>query len=160
MKMQKILRIATVIITCLAVGYMGSIVTKDNIPTWFAGLEKPFFNPPNWLFAPVWTLLYIMMGYAAGRIWNKIDTHETIVKKAFLFFLIQLALNSLWSYLFFGLHNPMLASIEIVVLWLMIYETYVQFKKIDKVAAYLLIPYLAWVSFASLLTFSIWYLNR
>lgn len=158
--MQKTLRIATVIITCLAVGYMGSIVTKDNIPTWFAGLEKPFFNPPSWLFAPVWTVLYIMMGYAAGRIWNKIDTHESIVKKAFLFFLIQLALNSLWSYLFFGLHNPMLASIEIVILWLMIYETYVQFKKIDKVAAYLLIPYLAWVTFAAILTFSIWYLNR
>ena len=158
--MQKTLRIATVIITCLAVGYMGSIVTKDNIPTWFAGLEKPFFNPPSWLFAPVWTVLYIMMGYAAGRIWNKIDTHESIVKKAFLFFLIQLALNSLWSYLFFGLHNPMLASIEIVILWLMIYETYVQFKKIDKVAAYLLIPYLAWVTFAAILTFSIWYLNQ
>ena len=158
--MQKSLRIITVIMTCLAVGYLSSIVTQENIPTWFASINKPSFNPPNWVFAPVWTLLYIMMGYAAGRIWNKIDIHEAIVKKAFLFFLIQLALNALWSYLFFGLHNPMLASFEIIILWLMIYETYIQFKKIDKIAAYLLVPYLAWVSFATILTFSIWYLNR
>lgn len=158
--MQKILRIATVVMTCLAVGYFSSIVTRDNIPTWYTNLEKPSFNPPNWVFAPVWTILYIMMGYAAGRIWNKIDQFEAEVKKGFLFFLIQLALNALWSYLFFGLHNPMLASFEIVLLWLMIYETYLQFKKIDKVAAYLLLPYLAWVSFATVLTFSIWYLNR
>ncbi len=158
--MQKILRIATVIMTCLAVGYISSIVTRENIPTWYALINKPFFTPPNWVFALVWTLLYIMMGFAAGRVWNKIDTDETNVKKAFLFFLIQLALNALWSYLFFGLRNPMLASFEIILLWLMIYETYVQFKKIDKVSGYLLLPYLAWVSFATILTFSIWYLNR
>ena len=158
--MQKILRIATVIMTCLAVGYISSIVTRENIPTWYALINKPFFTPPNWVFAPVWTLLYIMMGFAAGSVWNKIDTDETNVKKAFLFFLIQLALNALWSYLFFGLRNPMLASFEIILLWLMIYETYVQFKKIDKVSGYLLLPYLAWVSFATILTFSIWYLNR
>ena len=158
--MQKILRIATVIMTCLAVGYISSMVTRENIPTWYALINKPFFTPPNWVFAPVWTLLYIMMGFAAGSVWNKIDTDEANVKKAFLFFLIQLALNALWSFLFFGLRNPMLASFEIILLWLMIYETYVQFKKIDKVSGYLLLPYLAWVSFATILTFSIWYLNR
>ena len=158
--MQKILRIATVILTCLAVGYISSIVTRENIPTWYADLNKPFFNPPNWIFAPVWTLLYVMMGFAAGRVWNKIDTDEKNVKKAFLFFIIQLALNALWSYLFFGLRNPMLASFEIILLLLMIYETYLQFKKIDKISGYLLLPYLAWVSFATVLTFSIWYLNR
>lgn len=158
--MQKILRIATVIMTCLAVGYISSIVTRENIPTWYALINKPFFTPPNWVFAPVWTLLYIMIGFAAGSVWNKIDTDEANVKKAFLFFLIQLALNALWSYLFFGLRNPMLASFEIILLWLMIYETYVQFKKIDKVSGYLLLPYLAWVCFATILTFSIWYLNR
>ena len=146
--------------TCLAVGYISSIVTRENIPTWYALINKPFFTPPNWVFAPVWTLLYIMMGFAAGSVWNKIDTDEANVKKAFLFFLIQLALNALWSYLFFGLRNPMLASFEIILLWLMIYETYVQFKKVDKVSGYLLLPYLAWVSFATILTFSIWYLNR
>lgn len=146
--------------TCLAVGYISSIVTRENIPTWYALINKPFFTPPNWVFAPVWTLLYIMIGFAAGSVWNKIDTDEANVKKAFLFFLIQLALNALWSYLFFGLRNPMLASFEIILLWLMIYETYVQFKKIDKVSGYLLLPYLAWVCFATILTFSIWYLNR
>lgn len=158
--MQKILRIATVIMTCLAVGYFSSIVTRENIPTWYALINKPSFNPPNWVFAPVWTALYILMGYAAGRVWNKLEVDEINVKKAFLFFLIQLALNALWSFLFFGLQNPFLASIEIILLWLMIYETYKQFKKIDKIAAYLLLPYLAWVSFATILTFSIWYLNR
>jgi tryptophan-rich sensory protein len=100
------------------------------------------------------------MGFAAGRVWNKIDSDEKNVKKAFLFFIIQLALNALWSYLFFGLRNPMLASFEIILLWLMIYETYLQFKKLDKISGYLLLPYLAWVSFATVLTFSIWYLNR
>ena len=146
--------------TCLAVGYISSVVTRENIPTWYALINKPFFTPPNWVFAPVWTLLYIMMGFAAGSVWNKIDTDEANVKKAFLFFLIQLALNALWSYLFFGLRNPMLASFEIILLWLMIYETYVQFKKVDKVSGYLLLPYLAWVSFATILTISVWYLNR
>ena len=158
--MQKILRIATVIMTCLAVGYFSSIVTRENIPTWYALINKPSFNPPNWVFAPVWTALYILMGYAAGRVWNKLEVDEINVKKAFLFFLIQLALNALWSFLFFGLQNPFLASIEIILLWLMIYETYKQFKKIDNIAAYLLLPYLAWVSFATVLTFGIWYLNR
>ena len=158
--MQKILRIATVIMTCLAVGYISSIVTRENIPTWYALINKPFFTPPNWVFAPVWTLLYIMIGFAAGRVWNKIDTDEANVKKVFLFFLIQLALNALWSFLFFGLQNPFLASIEIILLWLMIFETYKQFKNIDKLSANLLLPYLVWVSYATLLTISVWYLNR
>lgn len=146
--------------TCLAVGYISSIVTRENIPTWYALINKPFFTPPNWVFAPVWTLLYIMMGFAAGSVWNKIDTDEANVKKAFLFFLIQLALNALWSFLFFGLQNPFLASIEIILLWLMIFETYKQFKTIDKLAANLLLPYLVWISYATLLTISVWYLNR
>jgi tryptophan-rich sensory protein len=105
-------------------------------------------------------MLYIMMGIAAGLVWNRIETNRELVKKALVFFAIQLALNALWSILFFGLHNPMLALIEIVLLWLMIYETYVQFGKIDKIAGYLFIPYLLWVSFASVLNASIWWLNR
>jgi tryptophan-rich sensory protein len=101
-----------------------------------------------------------MMGVAGGMVWNRIEFDENNVKKAFLFFTIQLALNALWSYLFFGLHNPLLALVEIVLLWLMIFETYNQFKKIDKVAGYLLIPYIAWVSFAMVLNGSIWWLNK
>jgi tryptophan-rich sensory protein len=91
-------------------------------------LVKPGFNPPNWIFAPVWSTLYIMMGIAAGLVWDRIESNTEAVKKALVVFL-QLALNALWSYLFFGLKNPMLALLEIVILWLMIYETYVQFEK-------------------------------
>ena len=158
--MQKILRIATVVLTCVAIGYLSGTVTRESITTWYPTLVKPAFNPPNWIFAPVWTILYIMMGVAGGMIWNRIDTDEENVKKAFKFFIYQLALNALWSYLFFGLHNPLLALIEIILLWLLIFETYNQFKKIENLAAMLLIPYLAWVSFATVLNASIWWLNR
>jgi tryptophan-rich sensory protein len=142
------------------IGYLSGMVTRDSITTWYPTLIKPVFNPPNWIFAPVWSLLYIMMGIAAGRIWNQIQQEEKQVKKAMTFFVIQLALNALWSYLFFGLHNPLLALVEIIILWLMIYETYTQFKPIDKLAANLLLPYLVWVSFATILNGSIWWLNR
>ncbi|MWB94308.1 tryptophan-rich sensory protein [Flavobacterium sp. GA093] len=158
--MNKITRIAIAIIVCLAVGYSSSEVTKSAIETWYATLEKPIFNPPNWIFAPVWTLLFILMGIAAGLVWDKIKEQNEEVKKALGFFLIQLVLNAIWSYLFFGLKNPMLALIEIVLLWLMIYETYLKFTKINKIAGYLLIPYMAWVGFAAILNASIWWLNR
>lgn len=158
--MQRGLRIALVVLTCLTVGYLSGIVTRDSITTWYPTLIKPVFNPPNWIFGPVWTVLYIMMGIAGGMVWNRIDSNEALVKKAFKFFIIQLALNALWSYLFFGLHNPLLALIEIVLLWLMILETHNQFKRIDKTAALLLIPYLAWVTFATVLNASIWWLNK
>ena len=100
------------------------------------------------------------MGIAAGLVWNNIKEQNAEVKKALGFFLIQLALNAIWSYLFFGLKNPMLALIEIVLLWLMIYETYLKFIKINKTAGYLLIPYMAWVGFAAILNASIWWLNK
>ena len=158
--MNKISRIAIVVIICLAVGYLSGMVTRASITTWYPTLVKPSFNPPNWIFAPVWTSLYVMMGIAAGLIWNQITTQKTAVTKALQFFIIQLVLNALWSYLFFGLHNLMLATIEVVLLWLMIFETYSQFAKINKTASYLMLPYLAWVSFASVLTASIWWLNR
>lgn len=157
--MQKVLRIALVVMTCLVIGYLSGMVTRESITTWYPTLIKPVFNPPNWIFAPVWTSLYIMMGVAGGLVWNKLEGNEALVKKAFLFFIIQLALNALWSLIFFKLHNLLLASIEVVLLLLMIFETYTQFKKIDKIAGLLLIPYLAWVSFATVLTISIWYLN-
>jgi tryptophan-rich sensory protein len=149
-----------VVFTCLTIGYLSGIVTRESITSWYPTLIKPVFNPPNWIFAPVWTVLYILMGVAGGMIWNRIETDEAAVKKAFKFFIIQLGLNALWSYLFFGLHNPLLAFIEVILLWLMILETYNQFKKIDKIAALLLLPYLGWVSFATVLTGSIWWLNR
>ena len=158
--MKTYIRIILCVIICLAVGYLSSIVTQSSIKTWYPTITKPSFNPPNWVFAPVWTLLYIMMGIAAGMVWNKLDTNKELVKKALSFFIIQLLLNALWSYLFFGLKNILLASIEIVLLWLIIYETYHIFKQVDKRASYLLIPYLAWVGFATILTGSIYWLNR
>jgi translocator protein len=156
---MKILKILLLVAVCVAVGYLSGMVTRDSITTWYPTLEKPVFNPPNWIFAPVWTLLYIMMGIAAGLVWTS-NADDKIVRKALGFFAIQFGLNALWSYLFFGMHNPLLALIEIVLLWLMIWETYNQFKKIDKIAGYLFIPYLAWVSFATLLNASIWWLNK
>lgn len=158
--MNKITRILTVVVTCLAIGYFSGIVTRSSITTWYPTLVKPSFNPPNWIFAPVWSMLYVMMGVAAGLVWDRIESDKETVKKALIFFAIQLALNALWSYLFFGLHNPMLAGLEIIILWLMIYETYIQFARINKIAGFLLIPYLLWVSFATVLNGSIWWLNR
>ena len=158
--MNKIIKIIAAVAVCLAIGYFSGTVTRSAILDWYPILEKPSFNPPNWIFAPVWTALYIMMGVAAGLVWNRIKYETEAVKKALVFFIIQLILNAMWSYLFFGLRNPMLAGLEIIVLWLMIYETYIQFNKINKIAGYLFIPYLAWVSFAAVLNASIWWLNQ
>lgn len=158
--MNKFVKIAIALVVCLMVGYSASLVTRPSIETWYVMLEKPVFNPPNWVFMPVWTLLYILMAVAAGLVWDKIEEQNEEVKKALGFFIIQLTLNAIWSYLFFGLKNPMLALIEIVLLWLMIYETYLKFTKINKTAGYLLIPYLAWVGFAAILNASIWWLNK
>jgi tryptophan-rich sensory protein len=158
--MQKIIRIAVVLTTCLLVGYFSGMVPRDSITTWYPTLVKPSFNPPNWVFAPVWTILYIMMGVAGGMVWNRLEQDPENVKKAFTFFIIQLALNAAWSVIFFYFHNPFLALIEVILFWLLIFETHIQFKKIDKTAGLLFIPYLAWVSFATVLNASIWWLNR
>ena len=158
--MNKYVKILLFGVTCIAVGFLSGMATQSSVTTWFPTLIKPSFNPPSWVFAPVWSLLYTMMGVAAGLVWNRIDYEKEAVKKALLFFVIQLALNALWSILFFGIRNPFLALIEIILLWLMIYETYVPFGKIDKIAGYLFIPYLFWVSFAAVLNGSIWWLNR
>lgn len=158
--MNKYTKIAITVSICLLVGYLSSIVTQSTIKTWYPTLIKPSFNPPNWIFAPVWTLLFILMGIAVGLVWNKLDNDRELVKKGMFFFAVQLALNALWSYLFFGLNNLLLASIEIILLLLLIYETYLIFKKLDKKASYLLIPYMAWVSFATVLTISIYFLNN
>ena len=152
-------KIAILIIVCLGIGYASSIVTQNGMETWFSTLKKPSFNPPNWLFAPVWTGLYICIAIEGGIIRDKIDTN-LLEKKAMLFFILQLILNTIWSFLFFGLKNPLIALLEIIILLLIIYETYMIFNKINKVAGYLFIPYLLWVSFAMLLNGSIYWLNR
>lgn len=139
-------------------GGLGTIFTIDAIPTWYAYLHKPFFNPPNWIFGPVWTTLYILMGIAAYLVWRR---HQ-FGKKAQSFWHVywaQLILNALWSIIFFGFKQPGLAFIEILAMWYFIVRTIQVGRKIDRWAAYLLYPYLAWVSFASLLNLSIWLLN-
>ena len=145
--------------TCLAIGYLSSQVTQSSVNTWYPTINKPFFTPPNWAFPVAWTTLYVFMGVAAGLVWNRIEIEVDTVRKGLTYFAIQLALNALWSYLFFGLKNPLLALVEIVLLWLMIYETYALFKKVDKIAGYLFIPYLLWVTYATALNASIWWLN-
>ncbi|WP_130735681.1 TspO/MBR family protein [Flavobacterium sp. J27] len=157
--MSKYLKIACVVAICLLIGYLSSLVTATSIETWYPTLKKPFFNPPNQLFAPVWSVLYLLIGIAGGLVWNALEKDIELVKKGLFYFVTQLLLNAFWSYLFFGLHNILLALIEIVILWLLIFETYLIFKNIHKTAAILLIPYLVWVGFATILTFSIYILN-
>lgn len=156
-----------VLVGCIGVsllaGFIGSFFTMSEIPTWYAGLEKPFFNPPNWVFGPVWTLLYILMGTSlylvvSTAVKKKEKVHARTV--AVTLFFIQLILNFAWSIIFFGLHQIGVAFLEILVLLVVLILTMVYTKRISKTGAYLLIPYIAWVSFATILNFSVFVLNR
>ncbi len=151
-------KLIVAVIMCLMVGYIGSLATYPAIPTWFATLNKPIFSPPNWLFAPVWTALYILMGISLYLVWVK-GTKIKRNKEAINLFLIQLGLNFLWSFIFFGFRNPSLAFLEIIALWILLLMTILRFWKISKIAAYLLMPYIAWISFASILNLAIVLLN-
>lgn len=157
--MGKYTKILIMVATCLGAGFFAGQATQSSVETWFPTIEKPVFNPPGWLFAPVWTLLYIMMGAAAGLVWDRLNRREG-ARKALILFAVQLALNILWSFLFFGLRNPFLALIEIILLWLLIYETMLAFRRVSTLAGRLFIPYLMWVSFATVLNGTIWWLNR
>jgi benzodiazapine receptor len=157
--MGKYAKILIMVATCLSAGYFAGMATQSSVQTWFTTIQKPFFNPPSWVFAPVWTLLYICMGIAAGLVWNRLGRREG-ARKALLLFAAQMVLNILWSFLFFGLRNPFLALIEIILLWLLIYETMLAFRLISTAAGRLFIPYLLWVSFAAILNGAIWWLNR
>lgn len=145
------------IIICELAGAFGSVFTIPSIPTWYASLAKPSFNPPNWLFGPVWLILYALMGISAYLIYEK--RKNKAVTGALVVFAVQLVLNVLWSAVFFGLHSALLGLLTIILLWIAIAITMVKFYGILKQAAWLLIPYLLWVSFAALLNFSIWQLN-
>lgn len=140
---------------CLSAGFVGSFFTAPAIPAWYASLNKPVFNPPNWIFAPVWTALFILMGVSLYLIWMRKEADS----KPMIIFFIQLGFNLCWSILFFALKSPISALIDIVILWWLILFTILEFLKISKTAGYLLFPYLAWVSFALVLNFSIVILN-
>jgi tryptophan-rich sensory protein len=142
----------------LLVGALGGFFTSSAVKGWYALANKPSFNPPNWIFAPVWTLLYLLMGIALYLVW-KSDTAQGLKRMAIGLFAIQLVLNFFWSIIFFYAHQPGWAFVEIIVLWTMILLTILWFGKISPTAAWLLVPYISWVSFASVLNFSIWKLN-
>ena len=145
------------ILICFAAAGMGGLATTSGLESWYGELNKPSWNPPNWLFGPVWSMLYTMMAIAAWMVWRRVRWPESRI--AIGLFAFQLALNSLWSLLFFGMQRPGWAALEIVVLWVAILATIVAFWKHSKVAGGLLIPYLMWVSFATVLNFTIWRLN-
>lgn len=179
--MKNIIKLLFSVLICELAGGIGSIFTAPAIKTWYIDLQKPFFNPPNWLFAPVWTLLFLFMGISLYLVWKKnfsveVSLNEAAKKtwnpisaklwngnwreeNAVLIFILQLVLNVLWSLIFFGLKMPGLAFFEILMLWFAILYTIVNFYRISKNSAYLLLPYLFWVSFAAILNFAVWRLN-
>ena len=143
----------------LAASGIGSLATVRAIPTWYKGLAKPSFNPPEWLFGPAWTVLYLMIAVAAWLVWKQ-GIGAAGVKVALAMFLVQLVLNCLWSVLFFGLRSPLAGLLDIIVLWLAILATIVLFFRVSVPAGVLLLPYIGWVTFAAILNAAILRLNR
>jgi tryptophan-rich sensory protein len=158
MKRKLLFSIVGGVIVSMLVGFLAGQATQSSVNTWYTSLEKPFFNPPNWIFAPVWTVLYLLMGIAVGRIWNY-GIHHRWVKSAVYHFGFQLLVNGLWSLVFFGLRNPIWAMVVILVLLFLIVRTIQQFRIVDLLAARLLYPYLIWVVFATYLNAGIVSLN-
>lgn len=155
---RKVTKIVIAVIVCLLIGFLSSFATQSSVNDWYLTLNKPSFNPPNWLFAPVWTVLYVMMGVAAGIVWGK-GFHHVWVKTALYHFGFQLLLNASWSIIFFGLKNPLAALFAILILLVLIVLTIRWFNVVSKKAAILMFPYLFWVLFATVLNFKIWELN-
>lgn len=153
--MKKYLPLLLSLVIPFSFAFLGSAVTTPSIDSWYPMLNKPSFNPPSWIFGPVWTLLFFLMGISSYLVWKKQKKIKTPLK----IYGVQLILNFLWSYLFFGLHRPDLALFEIIILWIFILLTIKIFYKVDKLAAYLLIPYIFWVGFAVFLNYSIVSLN-
>jgi translocator protein len=142
----------------LLAGGISGFFTVTGVESWYQYINKPSWNPPNWIFGPVWTTLYIMMGIALFLVW-KADTSYELKKIAFVLFGVQLLLNFCWSFLFFKLEQPGWAFAEIIVMWLFILMTIFAFAQVSKTAAWLLVPYISWVSFAAILNYTIWKMN-
>lgn len=147
------------IFTCHLAGILGSVFTSPNIASWYATLQRPSFTPPNWLFGPVWLTLYTLMGISLYLVWTSSKTKQQAKMSAYYIFGFQLFLNAAWSILFFGLQSPIYGLLCIIPLWISILATILLFYKISKTAAYLLIPYIIWVTIATALNYSIWILN-
>jgi benzodiazapine receptor len=158
MNPRDIVKLVVCILVCQAAGIIGSIFTVANIPTWYASLNKPFFTPPNWLFGPVWISLYTLMGISLFLIirdgWKQEEK-----RRGLWFFDSQLVLNALWSVAFFGGRSPLLGTVVIIPLWVLILFTILEFRKINRTAAWLLVPYICWVTIATALNVGVWLLN-
>jgi len=158
MRINNIVKLIIALIICQLAGLVGSMFTSPSLYTWYVYLEKPSFTPPNWLFSPVWVILFVFMGIVLYLLWKNF-LKERAVRVALVWFGGQLGLNILWSIIFFGLKTPFLAWLEILLLWVAILVTIIKAIKVSKVAAVLLVPYFGWVSFAAVLNFYIWALN-
>ncbi len=139
-------------------GLVGGFFTASSVAVWYAGLIKPSFSPPNWVFGPVWIILYFLMGVSAYFIWQKIEQNKVAISALWLFW-IHLFFNASWSIVFFGMQNPGLAFVNLIIIWIMIVVLMIKFWKINRCSTYLLIPYFLWVSFAGILNYFIWFLN-
>ncbi|KPJ54465.1 TspO protein [candidate division TA06 bacterium DG_24] len=159
MKPLDLARLVISIVLCQSAGVIGSIFTARSVSTWYPTLRRPFFNPPSWVFGPVWITLYLLMGISLFLVWRKgVGTAQ--VRVAIVAFAVQLILNAAWSGAFFGLRSPLAGLIVILLLWVAISVTIVLFRQISALASLILIPYIAWVSFAAILNASIYALNR
>lgn len=156
--MNNTVKLLISIIIPLAIGATSGLFTETGVGSWYQNIQKPSWNPPGWVFGPVWTALYIMMGISLYLVW-KSDARPSLKKLAILLFALQLGLNFFWSLIFFNQQAIGWALVEILVLWLSILATIFVFAKINNTAAWLLVPYISWVSFASILTYTIWKLN-
>ncbi len=152
------LKLAASLGACYLAAFIGSVFTTPNIPTWYAALAKPFFAPPNWVFAPVWTAIFTLMGISAYLVWRE-GLRDPRIKAALAVFVLQLAANVSWSAAFFGLRSPLAGLFVIAVLWALIALNIQKFRGISRTAGTLLLPYIIWVSFAAILNFAIWRLN-
>ena len=156
--MTRLTKLIISIAFCLSIAFLGSYFTITKIPTWYATLNKPSFNPPNKIFGPVWTFLYLNMGISLYMVWSR-GTKNKQVREAIWLFIAQITLNLFWSIFFFGLESPLLGLLDIVFLWFFVVFTIRSFYKISKNAGLILIPYLVWISFAALLNFFVYILN-
>jgi len=156
--MKQAFKLLICILIPLTAGFLAGFFTTSEIPGWYQSIQKPSWNPPNWVFAPVWTFLYVTMGISLFLVW-KSGAPEKVKKRAYGIFAVQLVFNFFWSFIFFKQHQTGWALAEIILLWLMILLTILTFARVSKPAAWLLVPYISWVSFAVLLNYTIWKIN-
>jgi translocator protein len=156
--MRPVIGLVVALAACYGAAALGAMSTSSSVSTWYQALHKPAFNPPSWVFGPVWTVLYGMMACAAWLVWRKLGFGEARLPLSL--FIVQLCLNTAWSVLFFGLRQPGWACLEICLLWAAIAATLATFWRVSPVAGWLLVPYLLWVSFAAILNLNLWLLNR